>query len=48
MLPRDSPHNGSLKYHSVLELASSAAGKDSEGYRREFLTLVRMAQQLSK
>ena len=48
MLLRDSPHKGSLTYDAVLELASSAASRDPQGYRREFLTLVRKAQMLSK
>ena len=48
MLLRDSPHKGSLTYDAVLELASSAASRDPQGYGREFLTLVRKAQMLSK
>jgi Ca-activated chloride channel family protein len=48
MLLRDSPHKGGLTYDAVLELASSAAGSDPQGYRREFLALVRKAQMLSK
>ena len=48
MLLRDSPHKGNLTYDAVLELASSAAGRDPQGYRREFLALVRKAQMLSK
>ena len=48
MLLRDSPHKGSLTYDVALELASSGAGNDPNGYRREFLILVRKAQLLSK
>jgi Ca-activated chloride channel family protein len=48
MLLRDSPHKESLTYDAVLELASSAARRDPQGYRREFLTLVRKAQMLSR
>jgi len=48
MLLRESPHKGSLTYDAVLELASSAASRDAHGYGREFLTLVRKAQMLSK
>jgi Ca-activated chloride channel family protein len=48
MLLRESPHKGSLTYDAVLELASSAATRDAQGYGREFLTLVRKAQMLSK
>ena len=50
MLLRESPHKGSLTYDAVLELASSAASRDPQGYRREFLTLVQKgadAQQVS-
>jgi Ca-activated chloride channel family protein len=48
MLPRDSPHKGSLTYDAVLELASSASNRDPHGYRREFLTLARKARMLGK
>jgi len=48
MLLRDSPHKGSLTYDSVLELATSAASRDPQGYRGEFLALVRKAQKISK
>jgi Ca-activated chloride channel family protein len=48
MLLRGSPHKGGLTYDAVLELATSAASRDPQGYRREFLTLVRKAQMLSK
>jgi Ca-activated chloride channel homolog len=48
MLLRESPHKGSLTYDAVLELASSAASRDAQGYGREFLTLVLKAQMLSK
>jgi Ca-activated chloride channel family protein len=47
MLLRNSPHKGSLTYGGVLELAGSAVGRDPSGYRREFLELVRKAQQLA-
>jgi Ca-activated chloride channel homolog len=48
MLLRDSPHKGALTYGAVLELASSEAGNAPQGCRREFLTLVRKANILSK
>ena len=48
MLLRDSPHKGSLTYDAVLELASSAANRDAQGYRHKFIALVRKAQMLSK
>ena len=44
LLLRDSPHKGSATWGGVLELASSSAGDDR--YRREFIELVKQAQQL--
>ena len=43
MLLRGSEHRGDATYASVWEIASSALGDDSHGYRREFLGLVRRA-----
>ena len=48
MLLRDSPHKGTLTYAGVVELATSALGKDPSGYRAEFLGLVKKAQELSR
>jgi Ca-activated chloride channel family protein len=48
MILRDSPHKGNLTYDAVLDLASSATGKDPHGYRREFLAMVRKAKSLGK
>ena len=45
MLLRGSPDKGSLTYAGVHELAASAIGQDSLGYRAEFLGLVKKAQQ---
>jgi len=42
---RDSPFKGSLTYAGVLELAGACVGKDPSGYRREFLALVRTAEE---
>ncbi|WP_406693713.1 VWA domain-containing protein [Singulisphaera sp. Ch08] len=47
MLLRDSPYKGTLTYPGVVELATSALGKDPSGYRAEFLGLVKKAQELS-
>lgn len=46
MLLKDSPHRGNLTYESVLGLAERAIGDDREGYRSEFVDLVRRARQL--
>ncbi|HZF02050.1 MAG TPA: von Willebrand factor type A domain-containing protein [Methylomirabilota bacterium] len=48
MLLRDSEFKGNSSCGSVLELATEAKGADVEGYRSEFLTLVRKAQQISR
>ncbi len=44
LLLRDSPHKGTSSWSGVLELASSSVGEDP--YRREFLELVKRAQEL--
>ncbi|HEX7618199.1 MAG TPA: von Willebrand factor type A domain-containing protein [Verrucomicrobiae bacterium] len=46
MLLRDSEFKGSSSYGAVLELAGEAKGADAEGYRSEFLNLVRKAREL--
>ena len=47
MLLRGSEFAGNSTYGSVLELAQAAKGADAEGYRSEFLTLVKTAQRLA-
>jgi Ca-activated chloride channel homolog len=47
MLLRDSQHKGNSNFDAVLEIASSSLGPDAAGYRREFVELVRKAQQLN-
>ncbi|MGM0462797.1 MAG: vWA domain-containing protein [Fibrobacterota bacterium] len=46
MLLRDSEHRGTADYPGIKELAREALGRDSEGYRKEFLTLVEKAELL--
>ena len=46
MLLRDSPHKGVLTWEKVLRLAEQGLGEDKEGYRAEFIDLVRQAQKL--
>ena len=48
MLLRDSEFKGSSSYGAVLELAGEAKGADAEGYRSEFLNLVRKARGLQQ
>jgi len=47
MLLRDSEFKAQASYASVLELAQNARGKDEEGYRIEFINLVKSAQLLN-
>lgn len=48
MLLRDSKFKGDSDYDQVVELASGAKGEDSEGYRVEFIRLVKLSKELSK
>ncbi|MBL9136038.1 MAG: VWA domain-containing protein [Verrucomicrobiales bacterium] len=47
MLLKDSPHRGQASYGRVLEMAREGMGRDSGGWRAEFLGLARKAQALS-
>ncbi len=47
MLLRNSEYKGDSNYNSVIELASNATGKDSEGYRAEFIRMVKSSMLLS-
>ncbi len=47
MLLRHSPYKGSLTYAGVQEIAASAKADDSNGYRKEFVELVKKAQALA-
>jgi Ca-activated chloride channel family protein len=44
MLLRDSEFKGNATYDQVISMASGAKGKDEEGYRSEFINLVRAAK----
>lgn len=46
MILRDSPFKGNSSYNHVLSLARASQGKDTEGYRAEFIRLVETAQML--
>ncbi len=48
MLLRDSQYMGTATYTDVLNLAKGAIGKDQEGYRAEFMNLVRSMQLVTK
>ena len=48
LLLRDSDYKKDANYKQVIELAKGAMGEDREGYRAEFIKLVRMAEALSQ
>ena len=47
MLLKNSKHKGNASYRSLLNRARIALGSDEDGKRAEFLTLVRIAAELS-
>jgi Ca-activated chloride channel family protein len=47
MILRDSPHKGDATFDSVLDVAEDSRGADPEGYRDEFVDLVRRARAIS-
>ena len=47
MLLRDSKHKGDASYDEVRQLASKSLGRDYEGYRRDFVTMIGAAQNLA-
>jgi Ca-activated chloride channel family protein len=48
MLLRDSKYKGSITFADVFNIAQEARGPDLNGHREEFLTMVRIAEQLSR
>lgn len=48
MVLRGSEHRGGASMSAVEEIASASLGKDANGYRAEFLDLIRKARQLGK
>jgi len=48
MLLRDSEFKGSTSFDSILKLAREGKGKDTHGYRAEFIRLVEMCQLLER
>jgi Ca-activated chloride channel family protein len=48
MLLRDSQFRGGASFEAVLELAEAAKGDDENGYRAEFINLVKKAQALKR
>lgn len=47
MLLRDSPHKNNGTYQGVMDLAERGKGKDTNGYRKDFIHLVRKSHQLA-
>lgn len=47
MILKDSEYKGRANFGSVLEIAREAKGSDAEGYRAEFINLVKKARQAS-
>ncbi|HBS85410.1 MAG: hypothetical protein A2W91_16510 [Bacteroidetes bacterium GWF2_38_335] len=48
MLLRNSEYKGNLTFDDVMNIAKKSQGKDKEGYRNEFLTLIEKADEISK
>ena len=48
MILRGSPHKGNATLNGVLELAKESLGTDPNGYRAEFMALVKQAKALGK
>ncbi|MCD4823889.1 MAG: DUF3520 domain-containing protein, partial [Phycisphaerae bacterium] len=48
MILRDSPYKGTYTLAAVKKLAAAAKGKDPNGYRAEFIALVKKARKLKK
>jgi Ca-activated chloride channel family protein len=48
LLLRDSEYKGSAAWADVKEWAAASLGPDTKGYRRDFVTLVGQADQLSR
>ncbi|MCF6366206.1 MAG: von Willebrand factor type A domain-containing protein [Bacteroidales bacterium] len=46
MLLRDSQFKGNLKFKQILKLASESKGKDENAYRKEFISLIKKAEQI--
>jgi Ca-activated chloride channel homolog len=48
LILRDSEFKGEANYDQVIEIAKKAKGQDEEGYRAEFIKLVKLAKLLDK
>jgi Ca-activated chloride channel family protein len=48
MLLRESPERGTVSWNDVATLAAGATGTDAEGYRKEFLKMVKIASKATR
>ena len=48
MLLRNSQFKGNTTYANIINLANASVGKDQEGYRKEFLSLIKKAEKLQE
>jgi Ca-activated chloride channel family protein len=48
MLLRESPHKGNFTYPALLELAEPLVSHDPEGYRHEFVEMIKKARELAR
>ena len=46
MLLRNSEYKGTASYDKVTDMADKSKGKDNEGYKSEFVRLVKIAKSL--
>ena len=46
MMLRNSEFKGVLNYNQVISLANGSLGNDVEGYRKEYISLVKKAEEL--
>jgi Ca-activated chloride channel family protein len=47
MLLRNSEYKGTATYQDILKLATNSKGKDEEGYRNEFISLIKKASSIA-
>ncbi len=48
MLLRDSKYKGNISYKDIKKLAEASKGKDTNSYRKEFISMIRTADDLTK
>jgi len=47
MLLRDSEYKGKASFSGVLDMAKASTGKDQEGYRAEFIQMIKSCKLMS-